>query len=501
MVLHLLIIGFCINVYCSKGEKENAFITRNNYTWAEAKNNCTMIGQENHVNISSSIDRELWTDATVTYSPWIEYLGTFECIVFNITVTLSGCSRVTNEIAGAPEYVTSGQQIKECLYLCTEYDSIGLQQGRCACLQRLPPNNGDSDPDCESKRCDNDDNGLCVDANDSGMYAVYSKPVFSRNDIRAGNCLSVVRNDIGGKGVNSYEAIPCDRHLLLVCLTGHNLHTSGTDKYVWSQSFRCCSNGTLARYSVVLNQTIQLKLSEHYWLANIRRPTFHFYSDPEPEPKYCVSAKISSNGKLMKSVEKCDKRLPALCLDRQEYVINPDKDNTGLNVSITVVVLLVGSVVLAVFIVVTVWRVRLKKKQLSLDQPHNTSEDGHEYTEINETAECSIQPPERVNEQFTYDHLSHSQKVTSNPPGNIYDTTTDLPARYYDQSSTVKSSYDKINISKNTHGNFQNQPPNEYDSVRLIEKCDEDKYHHLDRNKGNVTTNFGNDYIDTSFVN
>ncbi|XP_052066097.1 uncharacterized protein LOC127705788 [Mytilus californianus] len=310
MILNLLIICFCINVFCSKGEKDNAFITRNSFTWTEAKNNCTMIGQENYVNISSSIDQELWTDATVTYSPWIEYLG---------------CSRVTNEIAGTPEYVTSGQQIKECLHICTKYNSIGLQQGRCACLQRLPPDNGDSDPDCESKQCENDDNGLCVDDNDSGMYAVYSKPVFSRYDIRAGNCLSVVRNDIGGKGVDSYEAIPCDRHLLLVCQTGYNFDTAGTDKYVWSQSFRCCSYGTLARYSVVLNQTIQLKLSEHYWLANIRRPTFHFYSDPEPEPKYCGSAKISSNGRLMKSVEKCDKRLPALCLDRQEYVINPDK--------------------------------------------------------------------------------------------------------------------------------------------------------------------------------
>ncbi|VDH90305.1 Hypothetical predicted protein, partial [Mytilus galloprovincialis] len=77
-----------------------------------AKHNCTMIGRENHVNISTSIDREFWIDAIVTYSPWIEYLG---------------CSRVTNEIAETPKYVTSGQQIKQCLHICTDYHSIGIQ--------------------------------------------------------------------------------------------------------------------------------------------------------------------------------------------------------------------------------------------------------------------------------------------------------------------------------------------------------------------------------------
>lgn len=143
----------------------------------------------------------------------------------------------------------------------------------------------------------------------------------------------------------------------------------------------------------------------------------------------------------------------------------------------------------------------MKKKQLSLDQHHNSSEDGHVYTEINKAAECSKRPPERANEQFTYDHLNHSSKVTNKPSGNIYDTTTDVPARYHDQSSTVKSSYDKINISKNMHGHFQNPPPNEYDTVRLIEKHDEDNYHHLDRNNGEVTTNVATGYSETSFVN
>ncbi|CAG2210894.1 unnamed protein product [Mytilus edulis] len=146
-------------------------------------------------------------------------------------------------------------------------------------------------------------------------------------------------------------------------------------------------------------------------------------------------------------------------------------------------------------------RQKLKKKLLSLDQHHNTSEDGHVYTEINEASECSNRPPERANEQFTYDHLNHSSKVTNKPSGNIYDTTTDVPARYCDQSYTVKSSYDKINISKGMHGHFQNQPPNEYDTVRLIEKYDEDNYHHLDRNKGRVTTNVATGYSETSFVN
>ncbi|CAC5387723.1 unnamed protein product [Mytilus coruscus] len=251
-----------------KREVANVFLTRNNYTWTEAKNNCTMIGQENHVNISNSIDRQLWIDARVTYSPWIEYLGIFECFF----IMYYRCSRVTDEIVGTHQYVTSGQQIEECLHICTDYDFLGLQQGRCACLKGPPPNTGDSDPKCDSKGCEKDDNGLCVDTNDIGMYAVYSKPVFSRNDIRAGNCLSVVRNDIGGKGVNSYEANPCDQHFHLVCQTDH-----------------------------------------------------------EPEPKYCGSAKISSNGKLMRSVEKCDKRLPALCLDRPEFVLNPDKGKLIIN--------------------------------------------------------------------------------------------------------------------------------------------------------------------------
>ena len=64
------------------GEVPNAFRTRNYYTWTEAKNNhdnCTMIGQENYVNISSGIEEELWIDATVIYSPWIEYLGKYVC--------------------------------------------------------------------------------------------------------------------------------------------------------------------------------------------------------------------------------------------------------------------------------------------------------------------------------------------------------------------------------------------------------------------------------------
>ncbi|CAC5400602.1 unnamed protein product [Mytilus coruscus] len=263
------------------GEVANAFLTRNNYTWTEAKNNCTMIGQENFVNISNSIDRQFWIDARVTYSPWIEYLG---------------CSRVTDEIVGTHQYVTSGQQIEECLHICTDYDFLGLQQGRCACLKGPPPNSGDSDPKCDSKGCEKDDNGLCVDTNDIGMYAVYSKPVFSRNDIRAGNCLSVVRNDLGGKGVNSYEAISCDQHLPLVCQKGknsNNLHILEDNVYKWSESFLHCPSGTLARYSVVSNQTTELQTNTYYWLANIRRPSFHFYSDPEPEPKYCVSAKIS----------------------------------------------------------------------------------------------------------------------------------------------------------------------------------------------------------------
>ncbi|XP_063399333.1 uncharacterized protein LOC134683954 [Mytilus trossulus] len=490
VLLKLLIIGLSINVHYSKGEVANAIVTRNSYTWREAKHNCTMIGQEHNVNISRGIGEELWIDAKVTYSPWIEYLG---------------CFQVKDDIAGNPEHVTSGQQIKECLHLCTTYDVIGLQQGRCVCLQQreyLPSNNGDYNPDCKAKQCENDDNGLCVDTNDFDMYAVYRKQVFSRNVISAGNCLSVVENDIGGQGVKSYEAIPCDHHLFRVCQTGHTFPTAGNTKYVWSKAFGTCSSGTLARYSMVLNQTIHLRSSEHYWLANIRRPTFHVYSDPEPESKYCGSARISSNGRLIRSVAQCDKRLPALCLARPKFVLNPDTDNPGLNVVVIVVVVLVVSVFLAVFIVVIVWGVRLKKKQLSLYQHHNTSEDGHVYTEINEAAECSNRPHQRANEQFTYDHLNHSQKVTNKPSGNIYNTTTDVPARYYDKSSTVKSSYDKMNISqKNMHGHFQNQPPNEYDTVRLIEKYDEDNYHHLDRNNGEVTTNVATGYSETSFVN
>ncbi|CAG2210889.1 unnamed protein product [Mytilus edulis] len=311
----------------------------------------------------------------------------------------------------------------------------------------------------------------------------------------------MVENKLGGKGVISYEAISCDQHLHQVCQIGHNLDTAGTNKYVRSEAFWSCSSGTLARYSMVLNHTIQLRPGEHYWLANIRRPTFDVYSDPEPELKYCGSAKITGNGRLKRSVSKCDTHLRALCLNRQEYNLNPEKDNPGMNVVIIVVVVLVVSVVLAVIIVVIVWRVRLKKKQLSLDQHLNTSEDGHVYTEINEASECSNRPSEIANEQFTYDHLNHSSKVTNKPTGNNYDPTTDVPARYYHQSSTVKSSYDKINISKNMHENFQNPPPNEYDTVRLIEKLEEDNYHHLDRNKGEITKNIATDYSETNFAN
>lgn len=58
------------------GENVRISLTKTKHAWSQARNTCSLIGNE-HSNISVPIfDSDLvWTGNSARYLPWVEYLG------------------------------------------------------------------------------------------------------------------------------------------------------------------------------------------------------------------------------------------------------------------------------------------------------------------------------------------------------------------------------------------------------------------------------------------
>ncbi|XP_071121255.1 uncharacterized protein [Mytilus edulis] len=398
---------FCVYIVDSEVKSNEAFITNDSFTWMQAKSSCKLIGQDSNVKTASDMIQAVWIDATATYSPWIEYLGCFQ----------------VNRQKKAFSYVTAGKQVHECLKICSDYQYIGVQQTRCICplSDSMVEIN---DQRCESMSCVQDNDGLCVDDNEEVMYAVYKK-VSIEAEVGIGDCLTVVENN---PGTDFYWASRCDLRLYQVC--EHEINKTGIQKAetirdLWTLSHKHCSSGKLGLYSVTSLQKLQLLSDTYYWLGDIRRPTYTFYSDITNSRDHCVAATIDRSGNLKRYVEDCTKSLPALCS-------NPDVIPTGgLDVErdhITLIVVLISVVVFAGLVIVLLC-MRIKKNhshRLHSKHPPSKIIDC-------DKANAEIRKPDTdlkqnsniysVQTQSEYDHINHCKKGTENKNGNIYDTT------------------------------------------------------------------------------
>ncbi|XP_063398128.1 uncharacterized protein LOC134683037 isoform X1 [Mytilus trossulus] len=414
---------FCVYIVDSKVKTNEAFVTNNSFTWMQAKSSCKLIGQDSNVKTASDVIQTVWIDAKATYSPWIEYLGCFQ----------------VNRQKKAFSYVTAGKQVHECLQICSDYQYIGIQQTRCIC----PLSNSIveiNDQRCESKTCVQDNDGLCVDDNEEVMYAVYKK-VSIESEVGIGNCLTMVENSAG---TDFYWANRCDLRLYQVCEHEKNktgIQTAEIIHDIWTLSHTHCSSGKLGLYSVTNLQKLQLISNTYYWLGDIRRPTYTFYSDITSSRDHCVAAIIDRSGNLERYVEDCNKSLPALCNHPDVTV-----PTGGLEVErdhITLIVVLISVVVFAGLVLVLLC-MRIKKNhshRLHSKHPSSKTIDSDKaYAEIRKP-DTDLKPISNiysVQTQSEYDHINHCKNGTENKNGNIYDINNSIEESedHYDHTNT-----------------------------------------------------------------
>ncbi|XP_052067441.1 uncharacterized protein LOC127706790 [Mytilus californianus] len=181
------------------------------------------------------------------------------------------------------------------------------------------------------------------------MFAVYKK-VSIESKVGIGNCLTVVENSAGD---DYYWASRCDLKLYQVC--EHERNKTGIQKEdsfedIWTLSHAHCSSGKLGVYSVTSLQNLQLLRNTYYWLGDIRRPIYNFYSDITWSRDHCVAATIDTRGNLERFIEDCNKSFPALCNELDVTV-----PTGGLDVvrdHITLIVVLISVVVFAGLVLV-----------------------------------------------------------------------------------------------------------------------------------------------------
>lgn len=63
-------------------EIPTGYFTNGNVTWKEAKESCTMIGLLDKVQVSNNAYQWGWVDASVEYTPWVEYLSEYNYNTF-----------------------------------------------------------------------------------------------------------------------------------------------------------------------------------------------------------------------------------------------------------------------------------------------------------------------------------------------------------------------------------------------------------------------------------
>ncbi|XP_063400068.1 uncharacterized protein LOC134684693 [Mytilus trossulus] len=106
VLLHILIIN-------SKAEIPTAYFKRRKNTWKEARNSCKLIGLFEKIQVSNNMNGQYgWVDASVEYTPWVEY---------------KKCYHVKQEDIAITTVVRYGNQLQDCLISCQAYAYIGLK--------------------------------------------------------------------------------------------------------------------------------------------------------------------------------------------------------------------------------------------------------------------------------------------------------------------------------------------------------------------------------------
>ncbi|XP_063400073.1 uncharacterized protein LOC134684699 [Mytilus trossulus] len=99
-----------------RGENVHISLTKTKHTWFQARDKCSLVGNV-HTNITiRTLNSDLmWTGDSGKYLPWVEYLGCF------------GLNE-DRQLIGYKTNVEPGNQLKDCLLYCKQYNFIGLHQ-------------------------------------------------------------------------------------------------------------------------------------------------------------------------------------------------------------------------------------------------------------------------------------------------------------------------------------------------------------------------------------
>ncbi|XP_076116739.1 uncharacterized protein LOC143084213 [Mytilus galloprovincialis] len=167
-VYHMsFICTFLLNVLVVHAEAKisTGYHSNRNYTWKEAKNRCKMIGLLDKIQVPHSEGQLGWVDASVEYSPWVEY---------------QNCLYVKSKFIDKHTRVTYGEQLQQCLHFCGDYNYIGLQQNNCSCLSVSEIGNTTVEAACNQKEtCRGDKYAYCSyhvnDSTSQNNFVVYKK--------------------------------------------------------------------------------------------------------------------------------------------------------------------------------------------------------------------------------------------------------------------------------------------------------------------------------------
>ncbi|XP_071121254.1 uncharacterized protein [Mytilus edulis] len=299
-----------------RGENVHTSLTKTKYTWSQARNKCSLIGNE-HTNITiPTLNSDLiWTGDSARYLPWVEYLGCFGL-------------KEERQLIIDKTHVESGKQLKECLLHCKQSSFIGLQQSNCVCLHFLELTSEFLETPCNafSTRCQEDQTAFCGTIESryiSEVFSIYQK-VNVTERVDDGNCLAVDNNNDSF----NYIALNCSTTAFQICIkdsvSSNKFYQQNTSIGTWIDSFKLCQKSyMLARYSLVYNKP-QFSATGTYWLSNTRK----WIQGTSTNPEFCIAARIKEDGSLKRFPLRCERKLPGLCVSREWTSAYVPSENT-----------------------------------------------------------------------------------------------------------------------------------------------------------------------------
>ncbi|CAC5387726.1 unnamed protein product [Mytilus coruscus] len=343
----------------SNGENVRISLTKTKHIWSQARNKCSLIGNE-HKNITvPTFDSDLmWTGDSARYLPWVEYLG---------------CYGLKAGLVVDKIHVEPGKQLKECLLHCKQNDFIGLQQSNCVCLHYLKFTDDYLVKPCNTKgypaKCQGDKTAFCGSGDPgyiSDAFSIYQKVNVSER-LDNGNCLAVERQ------IDSlyYVARNCSTEYFQICLNG-GVHQQNMMNRTWIDSFDMCPAPSyrLSRYSLVYNKANFTRMGT-YWLSNTRRWIQGTFKNPE----VCIAARVKEDGHLERFPIRCDRKLPGLCASHEipHHETNGNKmtssdDQQPINKVLLISVIAATSLIILVAIVIVIFCIRMKRLQSNSSQ-------------------------------------------------------------------------------------------------------------------------------------